>query len=175
MGRLKGMKSILFAILLFAGSVLSAQQPAPLSVSEMYDDFDLLRKCMVEAHGGLYRFSDKQTIDAHFEASRKRIPAIKNKKEFIGLLFEVLAGTRDGHMRFQFDENTLAAFAKAKLFPISMLIDNNRVMVMYNESPADSMIKPGMEILTVNGQKINDLLQMIYPKIPGDGYIETGK
>src|SRR5688572_4543366 len=130
---------------------------------------------MEEAPGGLYRFADNQTMDVSLETFRKRIPAIKSKKEFIGLLFEVLAATRDGHMRFQFDENTLAAFAKAKLFPLSLLIESNRLMVIYNDSPVDSMSTPGIEVLTVNGQKINDILQKIYSKIPGDGYIETGK
>lgn len=173
--RLIGMKPIIVFILLFVSSVLSAQQLAPLSQSEMHEDFDLLRKSMEEAHGGLYRFATKQETDARFAAYKKRIPAIKSKKEFMSLLFEVLADARDGHMRFQFDENTLAAFAKAKLLPISLLMEGNRAMVMYNDAPADSTIKPGMEIITINGQKINDLLQLIYPRLPSDGYIETGK
>jgi hypothetical protein len=169
------MKSCLLSCFLIIALNISAQQLPPISVSEMYDDFDLLRASMEEAHGGLYRFATKEATDARFVAYRKRIPAIKSKKEFISLLFEVLADTRDGHMRFQLDENTVAVFSKAKLFPISLLIEGNRAMVLYNDAPADSTIRPGMEILTINGQKINDLLQLIYPKLPSDGYIETGK
>lgn len=169
------MKSCLLTCFLIIGLNLPAQQLAPLSLPEMHEDFDLLRKSMEEAHGGLYRFATKQATDARFAAYRKRIETIKSKKEFISLLFEVLADTRDGHMRFQLDENTQAAVAKAKLFPITLFIESNRAMVKYNDSPADSTIRPGMEILTINGQKISELLQIVYSKLPSDGYIETGK
>jgi C-terminal processing protease CtpA/Prc len=32
-----------------------------------------------------------------------------------------------------------------------------------------------MELLSINGHSVNDLLKMILPNLPGDGFIETGK
>lgn len=138
-------------------------------------DFDLFRKSMEEAHGGLYRFSDKQTTDARFDSYRKKIPSIKNQREFLSMMMELLATTRDGHMRFALDQNTQAAFSKAKVFPFTLLIEGNRTMVLYNDTPGDTTIQPGSEILSINGQKTSELLKRIYPKLPSDGYIETGK
>ena len=169
------MKPTLLFILLFAGCISTAQQPLSIPVENMLSDFDLLRKSMEEAHGGLYRFASKEATDARFDSYRKKIPVIKNNREFLIMLMQVLADTRDGHMRIALDENTLAAFAKAKAFPFSILIEGNRTMVLYNETTTDTTIKPGAEILTINGKKTVDLLQLIYPKLPADGYIETGK
>jgi hypothetical protein len=169
------MKPILLFVLLIAGCISTAQQPPSIPVENMQADFDLLRKSMEEAHGGLYRFASKQVTDARFDSYRKKIPAMKSSREFMSLMMQVLADTRDGHMRFALDENTQAAFARAKSFPFSVNIEDNRTMVLYNETAADTTIKPGTEILTINGQKTGELLRLIYAKLPADGYIETGK
>jgi C-terminal processing protease CtpA/Prc len=168
------MKPILLIVLLLASTFLPAQQPAAISVADLQSDFDLLRKSLEEAHGGIYRFSTKQQMDARFDAARKKIASVKNHKEFLLLLYELTATTRDGHLRFDIDPNTRAAVEKAKLFPLTLHIETDRVYVLFNDMPAEETIQPGMELLTVNGKKINDLLQLIYPKLPRDGFIETG-
>lgn len=169
------MKPILLLLLLVTRTVLPAQLPSAISVADMQSDFDLLRKSLEEAHGGLYRFSTKQQMDARFDSYRKKIPSLKNQKEFISLLFELIGDLRDGHMRFDIDPGTRASLDKAKLFPLSLLIEGDHVYVLHNETPSDETIKPGMELLIVNGKKINDLLEFIYPKLPSDGFMETGK
>lgn len=165
------MKPILLFLHLTISSFLSAQQP----VADMQSDFDLLRKSLEEAHGGLYRFSTKQQMDARFDAYRKKIADVKNQKEFLALLFELIGDLRDGHMRFDVDADTRAMLDKAKMFPLSIHIEEGKVFVLTNDMPADETIKPGMELLSVNGKKIADILSRIYPKLPCDGFMETGR
>lgn len=141
----------------------------------MEKDFDLLRQSLEEAHGGLYRFADKQTTDARFDKQRKRIASMTSHREFKQLLMEILSDTRDGHIRLSMDEETMSQFGKAKLLPFSFLIENNHLIVRYNQTKNDNSIQPGYEILGINGKKPADLIKSMYAKLPGDGYITTGK
>ncbi|MCG2612685.1 S41 family peptidase [Terrimonas sp. NA20] len=169
------MRATLVSLFLITSFVISAQQSDVLSVAAMEKDFDLLRQSLEEVHGGMYRFADKPKTDARFNSQRQRITSIKSRREFTQLVAEVLADSRDGHMRLIMDEQTLSDFGKARLFPFSVLIENNRMVIRYNETKNDSSIAPGYEIVKINGQKANDLLKKMYAKLPGDGYIETGK
>lgn len=146
-----------------------------LTTAEMQADFDSLRKALEEVHGGLYRFSDKVSINNRFDAYRGQLKSVHDQREFIALLFTMLAETRDGHMRLEMDEPTIAILAKARLFPFQLLIEDSRLMMLYNDTPGDSTIRPGMEVLTINGHKAADMIRTILPGIPGDGFIETGK
>jgi hypothetical protein len=95
--------------------------------------------------------------------------------EYISLLSEMLAEIRDGHLGVEYDKGTDAELAKAQLFPFSIMIEDARLMVVFNDTPNDSTIHPGMEVLSINGHTANDLIQLILPKITGDGFIDTGK
>jgi hypothetical protein len=46
-------------------------------------------------------------------------------------------------------------------------------MVLSNDTPDDSAIRPGMEILTINGHTASEVFNLILPKLSGDGFIET--
>jgi C-terminal processing protease CtpA/Prc len=169
------MKTTLVSLFVLTSSLLVAQQPDALTVGGMEKDFDLLRQSLEEVHGGLYRFADKQTTDARFDRQRKRILTMKSRRAFTQLVMEVLADTRDGHMRLIMDEQILADFGKARLFPFAIQIEEDRMMVRYNETKGDSTIKPGYEIVKINGEKTSDIFKRMYAKLPGDGYIQTGK
>src|SRR5262249_20506975 len=54
-------------------------------------------------------------------------------------------------------------------------IEGQRLMVLSNYTPDDPTIRPGMEILEINGSKPNDILNRILPAMTTDGDIETGK
>jgi C-terminal processing protease CtpA/Prc len=169
------MRTALLFFFLITASVLVAQQPGALNVASMEKDFDLLRQSLEEVHGGLYRFADKQTTDARFNRQRKKIASMRSRREFTQLVMEVLADTRDGHMRLIMDKQTLSDFGEAKLFPFAILIEDNRMVVRYNDTKDDSTIKPGYEIVQINGEKAGDVIRRLYTQLPGDGYIQTGK
>jgi C-terminal processing protease CtpA/Prc len=49
------------------------------------------------------------------------------------------------------------------------------MMVLFNDTPDNETIRPGMEITKVNGHSAAAILRRILPLVPGDGDIETGK
>src|SRR5262245_65875259 len=83
-----------------AGSASMAQSSSvtgKLQPAETQADFDLMRKALEEAHGGLYRFSTKAQMDKAFEAQRAKLSRPVTKLEFLAALAETLAIIRCGH------------------------------------------------------------------------------
>ena len=146
-----------------------------LTALQAQSDFDLLRAALEEAHDGLYRFANKAEVDRRFTEYRKRLVGNVTQRSFTALISEVLAVTRDGHMRLEYDEATTAALREARLFPFRVTTRGSQLFVLFNDSPGDTPIRPGMEILSVNGHPSSELLSLMMPNIPGDGFIETGK
>ena len=153
-----------------SSSVTGKLQPA-----EAQADFDLMRKALEEAHGGLYRFSTKAEMDKAFEAQQAKLSRPVTKLEFLAALAETLANIRCGHTGVMSDSEIQATVANALMFPLRVLIEERRLMVVSNDTQNDQTIRPGMEILEINGRKSSDIINHIMPLMAADGDIETGK
>jgi hypothetical protein len=170
------MKNNFIYLLLCLLPILSfSQKPVFHQPQQLQADFDTLRHALEEAHGGLYRFSDKASWDKRFDSYRKQLDKPMSQQAFISLVAELVAETRDGHMRLDYDEATTAAISQAKLFPLRLMIERERLMVLFNDTPDDATIQPGLEIIGINGRTAKELIQTLKKKIAGDGFIETGK
>jgi C-terminal processing protease CtpA/Prc len=150
-------------------------QPPQLSPAETQADFDLMRKALEEAHTGLYRYLSKPEMDRVFTAQRAKLNRPMSKTEFLAVLMETTAAIRCGHTGVQPDAETQAAFAAAPLFPMRIMIEKHNLIVSANDTPNDSTIRPGMEILEINGRTTREIFDRIMPTISTDGDIEIGK
>jgi hypothetical protein len=146
-----------------------------LTAAQAQQDFDVVRHSLEEAHGALYRFSTKPELDRRFDSYRARLSQPIGKRAFGSLVAELVASIGDGHARIDFDSATTAALAAARVFPLRVVVEGPRIVVTSNDTPGDSTIRPGMELLSVNGHSANDLLALLLPRMPRDGFIETGR
>jgi len=146
-----------------------------LPPAEIQSDFDLMRKALEEAHAGLYRYSSKPEMDRVFDAERAKLNRPLTKPEFLTVLVETLAQIRCGHTGLTPDEETQKEVAAARMFPLGIMVEGRRLMVRSNDTAGDKTIRPGMEIVEINGRKTADILTRILPKLATDGDIETGK
>lgn len=151
-------------------STSEALQPAQTQA-----DFDLMRKALEEAHSGLYRYASKVEMDRTFNEERSKLSRPLSKSEFMAVLVETLAQIRCGHTGLTPDEETQKEFADARMFPLRMMVEGRRLIVLFNDTPNDQTIRPGMEVVEINGHKAEDILRRILPTMPTDGDIETGK
>lgn len=168
------MRVILVAALALTASLAAAPQ-ADLSPTAMREDFDVLRRAVEEAHGGLHRFTPKADLDKRFDAARAGLTAPMSRLAYIGVLSEALAHVRDGHMQLEYDDATTAALNAARLLPLRVASEAGAIVVTSNDTPANDTIRPGMELLSINGRPVADITRLILPKLSGDGFIETGK
>ncbi|GAB3947221.1 S41 family peptidase [Spirosoma harenae] len=162
---------------LTAQTVDKNQRPSSrtLTIQQKQADFDVLRSALKEAHGGLYRFTDSTVLNQRFDQYRSQLPFVKDQVGFISLLSAMLAEVRDGHMRLEYDGTTNEQLSNARLFPFRTILEGEKLMVAYNETPDNTTVIPGMEILSINGRKTSALVGEILARISGDGFIQTGK
>ena len=146
-----------------------------LTPAQALEDFDVLRRGLEETHAGLYRYSGKPDLDRRFDSLRARLERPMHRLAFIGVVSEMLAEIRCGHTRLEYDDSTNAAMTRARQFPLGVAIEGSRLVVVSNDTPGDTTIRPGMEVLRINGRAAADVLDVLLPKLPGDGFIQTGK
>lgn len=163
------------AVLLLVQSPARAHQEDQLSAAQAQQDFDVLRHALEEAHGGLYRFATPAEVDRRFNAYRARLTAPNSQLQYRAFIAEVVAGLRDGHERIEYDATTTAALASAPMLPLRVAFEEERVFVISNDTPHDSVIRPGMELISINGRSMRNIIDTLLPLIPGDGFIVTGK
>jgi C-terminal processing protease CtpA/Prc len=163
------------ALMLLLAVPLGAVQSITLQPAQLQQDFDVLKRALEEAHGGLYRYTPKAELDKAFAASRARLDRAMTPLEFGAVLSEALAWIRDGHTRLEYDEATTKALSSARLIPLRVAHEGGRLIVVSNDSSADRTIRPGMEIVSVNGRAVADVVGAIAATMPADGFIGTGK
>jgi C-terminal processing protease CtpA/Prc len=153
----------------------SAVVSGALAPAETQSDFDLMRKALEEAHSGLYRYSSKSEMDRVFNTERAKLNRPLTKPEFMTVLVETLAQIRCGHTGLTPDEETQKEVAAARTFPLGVFVEGRRLLVRSNDTADDKTIRPGAEIVEINGRKTADIIALILPKLATDGDIETGK
>lgn len=156
-------------------AVQTAATIAELSSAEARTDFDLMRRALEEFHAGLYRYSTKAKMDRAFDAQRAKLNRSMSKMEFMGVVGETLAGIRCGHTGFRPDDETKKAMASARKFPLRVMIEGRRLVVLFNDTPDDQTLRPGMEVVEINGHKAADILSRVQRIQSADGDIKTGK
>lgn len=145
-----------------AGKVSATPLPGAigeLTAAQMRADFDLMRQALEEAHPGLYRYSTKREMDLAFEAQRAKLNHPSPKVHFLLVVSELLAAIRCGHTHCQPDDETQQAMESVRFFPLRVMMEDGRLVVISNDTPDDQTIHPGMQLLTINGRKVGDVLQ----------------
>src|SRR5262245_13788741 len=126
------MRIIFILCSLVLTSALVAEVRSDLQPAQMQQDLEVLRRALDEAHGGLHRFSTKAELDKQFLTARSKLDRPMPSLAFISVVSEALTIVRDGHMRLEYDEATVAALARARLLPLRVASEAGRLIVAYN-------------------------------------------
>jgi C-terminal processing protease CtpA/Prc len=146
-----------------------------LTAAQMQSDFDLMRHAVEEAHPGLYRYSTKAEMDREFDAQRAKLSGPMTKPQFEVVVAQTLASIRCGHTRMHWDPEMEAAMANGRTFPLRVVFEGTRLMVLLNQTSDDRIIRPGMELVSINGHSVADLVSQFWSVNYADGDIETAK
>lgn len=167
---------------LVGGILLSAQLslaqdmvPQPSNINRKFqakrlqEDFLTLRKVLEEAHAGLYRYTDKKTLDARFDSAFKRLNRNMTEREFFPIVASIVNAIKCGHTgTFPSSEY----MSQLKMLPLKLRFINERAYVL--TSP-DNVITPGSELLSINGKKLSVITRIIFAHLSADGDNETSK
>ena len=146
-----------------------------LTAAHMREDFDLMRKSLEEAHTGLYRYSTKDQMDRAFATQRAKLNRPLTKMEYLLLMSQTAAMIRCGHTSIDPDEGMKKELDTIPMLPLRGRVEDGRLVVLFNDTPDDRTILPGMEVIKINGHDVAGILHRIWPFESADGDIETGK
>ncbi len=150
-------------------------EPPALTSAQMQADFDLLRHALEEAHPGLYRYSTKAQMDREFDVQRGKLLRPMPREQFEVVVAQTLASIRCGHTTMAWDPELKAAFRDGPSFPLRLAFEGSRLMVVLNQTADDRTIRPGMELVSVNGHPVAELVKQFWAVTYADGDIETSR
>lgn len=164
--------SILFLVFSFLN--LKGQSNLMLSQKEAQQDLQWLRKALELVHPRLYKYQDKQTMDASFDKAYNSI-----KKEISGLdllnkVSKINASVNCGHLytipQFELREEIL----EKKVVPFFVKVIEDK-LYLFNDCSLKDPIPSGSEIVALNGMSAKEILTIMMEGIATDGFIETRK
>ncbi|MBB1138091.1 S41 family peptidase [Myroides sp. WP-1] len=163
-------KTFCFMALFSCFDALSQNAIKKITKKEYLADFDFMVRIIKEQHPNPFRFIQEETFDKEVAVLRKKLEKEPTYPNFC--IVNPISLIRDTHTDVMPDALILDELTKTiRFFPFATSVYNNRVFVNQytNEIPI------GAEILTVNQQKVGDIIAKIANKVDGDIEASTNK
>ena len=180
-GKKRRSMKVLICLLLFC-SLRSKAQPGTDSLSTkilqpaaMQADFRYLRRMLEETHPGLYRYTSKAQMQAKMDSIDQSLNQPLSFYAFFKTVAALMADIRCAHTHALPQKNWREQFnTTLKTIPFFLFPSQKRPYVLLNGT-TDQTIKPGFELLTINGQSMEAIRQQLFRYYWADGYIESSR
>jgi len=178
MGRLPILLALLIAL---TGCGVSKSAFSPVkkySPQQLERDYSLYQNILEQHHPGLYWYTSKDSMDFYFKYGRQQLKDSMTEPEFRKLLSYVTAKINCGHTSIR-NSKAWSKYSDTvrlgKMFPLSMKVWNDTMLVTANLNRKDSILKRGTMITRINGKEIPTLTDTLFDYISTDGYNRTHK
>ena len=159
-------KSVLIVIvsgLLFAfhGDIGTQQ----LSPNELKEDASVLRKALEKYHPGLYWYTSEDQFNLAWDSLNSHLDKPMSDIQFFGQLLPVVAKVKCAHTFFFPSEDI---FIRGTRFPLNLKFIDGKGYIM-PDSLNRYKIPKGSELLTINGQSLNEIIDLLLPNLEAQG------
>lgn len=144
------------------------------STDELLEDFDLLTLALEQAHGRLNRFFPFNEYKKEVDNIKRQLETPKTELEFYNLICPIFSSIKCGHTRISLSENTIKSLDNQKIFiPVQLKFINGKAFVL--NSINEEKLEKGVEVLSINNRKMDEIISGIFAKIISDGGIVSAK
>ncbi|CCH03050.1 peptidase S41 [Fibrella aestuarina BUZ 2] len=144
-----------------------------LTPAAMQADVAYLRRLLQETHPGLYRYVPRPVMQARLDSLAGQLQHPLPFYAFYGKIEGLLASIRCAHTHALPHKDFDNLFRRTwKTLPFFMVPTQNKSYVLFS---VDERVKPGYELLTINGQSINAIQAILEPYHWDDGFIQTSR
>ena len=147
-------------------------QPLGITSARLLEDVHILQRVYESAHPGLYRYNTKAEMDRHFAALRAEFARDRTLADAYVAFSQFLAKIRCGHTYANFfnqpKDVVQAIFSGKNRVPFCFRWIGGR-MIVTRDLSAEPRLKPGSEILTINGIQVSDILARLMTIARADG------
>jgi len=177
------MRIILYILLLtlFTSCGISKSSFSPqkkYSLQQVQKDYSLYKDILEEHHPGLYWYTSKDSMDYYFSYGQQHLKDSMTEPEFRKVLNYVTAKINCGHTTVRSSKKWSKysdTVRLGKMFPLSLKIWNDTMVVTANLNRKDSVLKRGTVITKVNGKIETAIVDTLFDYISTDGYNRTHK
>lgn len=143
------------------------------TISQLKDDFTVLRTTLEKKHPNLYLYTAKQRLDSVFDSLYQRIDKPMILEEFYKHITLLNSLVKDGHSYIlPSEESRIYNNKNEKFFPLHVSWIEGRLYVDMN-CTADSTLKDGVQIVSINGMPAAEIIQQLLERQVRDGYNDT--
>lgn len=160
--------------LLAADCVHAADAPAPTSIERraLQDDVDVLQQAYETMHPGLYRYNTPESMRAHFAALRADLNGRRSLADTYLALSRFAAQIRCGHTYANFYNQPRAIqhalFEHDDRVPFRFRWIDGK-MVITQDYSGNPVIRPGTQVLAIDGMPAEQLLARMMAMARADG------
>ncbi|OJJ23040.1 hypothetical protein BKI52_01420 [marine bacterium AO1-C] len=145
------------------------------SVKELRKDLQVLHQAFKEAHPGFYWYTNKTTFEQKFDSIQKLLVHPMNELAFYRLVRPLVVDVNCGHTQLYTSLKFRNHFRKkSRYFPLKLKFIDNKAYIQQNFSK-DSTVQLGLEVVSINGQSMREVIQSLFRYTPSDGYNTTYK
>lgn len=164
---------IIFSLLISCvGSKRFANRPdARYSPEILKEDLSLLKRILEANHPSLYWYTSKDSLDAQY---LRTISAIKDSMDLVAyknLLAQWVAQIQCGHTRVLFPTNFSRNADRFRYpsFPLTLKVWNDTAVVTGNFDRNDSVLRRGIQLLSINDRSIANITETMFAYMSTDG------
>lgn len=148
------------------------------SPEQLQRDYSIYESLLEEYHPGLYWYTSKDSMDYYFRWGREQLRDSMTEPDFRRVLTFVTARINCGHTTVR-SSRSWSKYADTvrlgKMFPLTMKIWDDAMVVTANLNRRDSILKRGVLVTAINGKNKSSLVDTLFQYISTDGYNRTHK
>ncbi len=147
------------------------------SSKQFLEDIDILEKGLKKLHPSLYEYISKDTLDNLFNETKVEIRKGANYAEFYKKISSIIAQIKCQHTIATPESRVLNEIIKeGKFFPLWLRWEFEPLNAFIgSDLSADANLPPGIRIISINDQPIQDIYSSLISYFPSDGDILTNK
>ncbi len=153
---------------------LKGQQEENINGEKLLEEIRDLKVQLVDYHSGLYWFTSDREFEENFGKLEATVADGMDLPGYYREISEFIGTIHCGHTRVRVPGDLRDYVEReGKLMPFSVVIRSGQVFI--DKIFGNNELKRGDKILEVNGMPIESVLTTLRNRLPGDGYIKTGK
>jgi hypothetical protein len=148
------------------------------SPEQLQRDYTIYQTLLEEQHPSVYWYTPKDSMDYYFKVGREQLHDSLTEPEFRKILTYVTAKVNCGHTTVRASKrysNFADTTRIGRIFPLSMKLWEDTMVVTANANRRDSILKRATVITSINGKSYHELVDTLFDYISTDGYNRTHK
>lgn len=146
-------------------------------VDKLQKDYTVFRNVLEAWHPSLYWYTPKDSMNRFFDEGYADLKDSMTETQFRTVLSRVIAQVDCGHTSIRASKAYVHYLDTARLpqFPLIMKFWPDTMVVVADLNRKDTLLKRGIQVLSINGRTAKQLTDSLFPYIVTDGHSLTGK